>query len=273
MTGPPVGQSAPRTRTARLDRALADAHARTVASLPGGEVHHLGPALLTGSRTTLRSMNGVFTFDARTFNTLQDERQLDACLAIVSTYDVPWSFNAWAHLGGSVLVDQLVSRGLVVAGEATAMWRDLVPRKVTGAGYRIEVVRRPAASRDWARTLIEVFAMDPALEPVLAALAARADEPALLARVDGEPVGAVAVLGADDVSELGFLAVRRAWRGRGLGRRLAHAAEELAARRGSSAVVALAPPTGRPLFTSLGYTPASSVTFMVSPAPVMAASA
>lgn len=273
MTGPPVGQSAPRTRTARLDRALADAHARTVASLPGGEVHHLGPALLTGSRTTLRSMNGVFTFDARTFNTLQDERQLDACLAIVSTYDVPWSFNAWAHLGGSVLVDQLVSRGLVVAGEATAMWRDLVPRKVTGAGYRIEVVRRPAAARDWARTLIEVFAMDPALEPVLAALAARADEPALLARVDGEPVGAVAVLGADDVSELGFLAVRRAWRGRGLGRRLAHAAEELAARRGSSAVVALAPPTGRPLFTSLGYTPASSVTFMVSPASVMAASA
>ena len=273
MTGPPVGQSAPRTRTARLDRALADAHARTVASLPGGEVHHLGPALLTGSRTTLRSMNGVFTFDARTFNTLQDERQLDACLAIVSTYDVPWSFNAWAHLGGSLLVDQLVSRGLVVAGEATAMWRDLVPRKVTGAGYRIEVVRRPAAARDWARTLIEVFAMDPALEPVLAALAARADEPALLARVDGEPVGAVAVLGADDVSELGFLAVRRAWRGRGLGRRLAHAAEELAARRGSSAVVALAPPTGRPLFTSLGYTPASSVTFMVSPASVMAASA
>src|SRR6476659_63671 len=239
MTGPPVEQSAPRTRTARLDRALADAHARTVASLPGGEVHHLGPALLTGSRTTLRSMNGVFAFDARAFNTLQDERQLDACLAIVSTYDVPWSFNAWAHLGGPVLVEQLAQRGLVAAGEATAMWRDLVPRKVTGAGYRIEVVRRPAAAREWARTLIEVFSMDPALEPVL----------------DGLAVGAVAVLGADDVSELGFLAVRRAWRGRGLGRRLAHAAEELAARRGCSAVVSLAPPGGRPLFSSLGYAP------------------
>ncbi|MGZ4601099.1 MAG: GNAT family N-acetyltransferase [Oryzihumus sp.] len=273
MTGPPVEQSAPRTRTARLDRALADAHARTVASLPGGEVHHLGPALLTGSRTTLRSMNGVFAFDARAFNTLQDERQLDACLAIVSTYDVPWSFNAWAHLGGPVLVEQLAHRGLVAAGEATAMWRDLVPRKVTGAGYRIEVVRRPTAAREWARTLIEVFAMDPALEPVLAGLAVRPDEPALVARVGGQPVGAVAVLGADDVSELGFLAVRRAWRGRGLGRRLAHAAEELAARRGSSAVVTLAPPGGRPLFTSLGYAPVSTVTFMVAPAPVMAASA
>lgn len=293
MTGPPAGDL-DRTRTARLDRALADTHARTVIGLPGGEVHRLGPALLTGSRVPLRSMNGVFLYDARGFNTLHDERRLDACLAVASTYDVPWSFNAWAHLGGTVLVEQLSRRGLVIGGRATAMWLDLPPpegpppgptRPATGPApgqtsggapdpsWRVEPVRTPTSATSWARTLLEVFSLEPDLEPALTRLATHPEGPALLGRLHGIPVAAAAAMTSSDIVEVAFVAVRAPWRGRHLGSALVGAAEEQAAGHGASACVALVTPTGMPLFRARGYVPVTSVTFMVPPGRVLSASA
>lgn len=286
MTSPPAGEL-DKTRTARLDRALADTHARTVIGLPGGEVHRLGPALLTGCRLALRSMNGVFLYDARGFTTLHDERRLDACLAVASTFDVPWSFNAWEHLGGQVLVEQLSRRGLVVGGSATAMWLDLPP---TGCGargrvdamvgtpppdpsWRVEAVTTTQDATPWARTLLEVFSLDPAMEPALTTLAAHPQGPALLGRLHGIPVAAAAALASSDVVEIGFVAVRSEWRGRGFGDAMVRAAEETAAAQGFSACVAMVTPAGMPLFQARGYVPVSAVTFMVPAGRPLSASA
>ena len=92
---------------------------------PGGEIQETGRALWTLSATPLRVINGVIRYDARDFDGPESERDLDSCLAVLSTYDVPWRFSAWEHLGADLLMPKLIARGLVGTSRAQAMWLDV----------------------------------------------------------------------------------------------------------------------------------------------------
>ena len=121
-------------RADRLDRAFAGVRTRFAPLFPGGEIQDTGHAIWTVSTTPLRVVNGVIRYDARDFHGPVSERELDSCLAVLSTYDVPWRFSAWDHLGADVLVPHLVARGMVGTGSAPAMWLDLPGCVLTTAG-------------------------------------------------------------------------------------------------------------------------------------------
>jgi len=90
-------------RADRLDRAVAAVQTRLAPLFPGGEIQDTGRALWTLSATPLLVVNGVIRYDARDFDGPECERDLDSCLAVLSTYDVPWRFSAWEHLGADLL--------------------------------------------------------------------------------------------------------------------------------------------------------------------------
>ena len=109
-------------RAERLDRAVVAAQTRWAPMFPGGEIQETGRALWTLSSTPLLVVNGVIRYDARDFYGPESERDLDSCLAVLSTYDVPWRFSAWEHLGAELLMPQLSARGLVGSRRAPAVW-------------------------------------------------------------------------------------------------------------------------------------------------------
>ena len=53
------------------------------------------------SMTTRLVANGVIRYDATDFHGPDSERDLDNCLAVLSTYDVPWRFSEVARSGAS----------------------------------------------------------------------------------------------------------------------------------------------------------------------------
>ena len=79
-------------------------HARLVPLLPGGEVEEAGHAIWTVSATPLLFANGVIRYDARDFHGTASERELDNCTTVMSTYDTPWRFSVWSHLGAEALM-------------------------------------------------------------------------------------------------------------------------------------------------------------------------
>ena len=113
------------------------------------------------SPTPYPGSSGVLRYDARGFAGPDSERELDTCLAVMSTSDAPWTFSVWDHLGGEVLRAQLERRGFVVVSASTRrVWLDLpatvpVPRPAPGAQLRRVVTARDG--RDWAAVHGQVF--------------------------------------------------------------------------------------------------------------------
>jgi hypothetical protein len=131
------------TRRWRVDRAVTAVQTRFALLFPDGESLDAGRAIWTLSSTPLLVANGVVRYDATDFHGPDSERDLDNCLAVLSTYDVPWRFSAWEHLGADLLVPQLVARGMTGTSIAEAMWLDLGGRpELCADDERIDV--RPA---------------------------------------------------------------------------------------------------------------------------------
>ena len=236
---------------------------------PGGEIQETGRALWTLSATPLRVVNGVIRYDARDFDGPESERDLDSCLAVLSTYDVPWRFSAWEHLGADRLMPKLIARGLVDTGRAQAMWLDVrTPLPETARGDSITI--RPAVNASdrhlWTEILMRVFKIPSEYADVFEAIVGQMHSFSAVAFADGAPVGCMSIAIEDGLAVVDNLGVLPSALRRGVGRRLLVAAHEAAAARGTKACVVVANPAGSAICARLGYHEVTSVTHM-RPAP------
>src|SRR4051795_4806970 len=211
-------------RERRLDAVLTMVQSRLLPLLPGGVVHHTGRALWAMSATTLPGSNGVLRYDARRFRGPDSERELDTCLAVMSTSDLPWTFSVWDHLGGEILRSQLERRSFVAGSASTAVWLDLpATGPVPSPGPRVNLRRVVTArdGRDWAAVHGEVFGGP---STALAEAVRHPSSASLVAVLDGAPVGVVSTARADGVAVLFHCGVVPGARGQGIGRLLVEGA-------------------------------------------------
>ena len=256
-------------RATRLDRAVAAVQTRFAPMFPGGEIQDTGRAIWTLSTTPLLAVNGVIRYDATDFHGAGSERDLDSCLAVLSTYDVPWRFSAWEHLGAKVLVPQLVARGMVGTVCAPAMWLDLRVRvlpTVVEDGIEIRSARSSSDHHVWTEIFTSVFEIPGEYADVFEAMVAKADSFSAVAYAHGRPVGCLSMEIENGVAVVDNVGVLPSARRREVGRRLLKAAQEAAASRGAKACVVVANPAGSGVCEQLGYHAVTSVTYLV-PAP------
>jgi ribosomal protein S18 acetylase RimI-like enzyme len=233
-----------------------------------GESLDTGRAIWTLSSTPLLVANGVIRYDATDFHGPDSERDLDNCLAVLSTYDVPWRFAAWEHLGAELLVPQLVARGMSATSIAKAMWLDLGGRpevRAEDAGIDVRAANTPSYHQAWTQTFTNVFGTPSNYCDVFEQMVARADSYGFVAYADGRPVGCVSMeleRGTAVVKDIGVLPLARR---RGVGRHLLEAANAEAAMRGATASVVVANHAGSALCARLGYRAVTSVAYL-SPA-------
>ena len=253
------------TRPWRVDRAVTAVQSRFALLFPDGESLDAGRAIWTLSSTPLLVANGVIRYDATDFNGPGSERDLDNCLAVLSTYDVPWRFSAWEHLGADLLVPQLVARGMTGTSSAEAMWLDLRGPRPLGAdddGIDVRPAKTPSYHHAWTQIFTEVFGTPSNYSDVFEQMVARACSYGFVARADGRPVGCVSMeleRGIAVVKDIGVLPLARR---RGVGRHLLEAANTEAVMRGATASVVVANRTGSALCTRLGYRPVTSVAYL-----------
>jgi len=252
-------------RAERLDRAVAAVQTRFAPMFPGGEIQETGRALWTLSATPLLLVNGVIRYDARDFDGPDSERDLDSCLAVLSTYDVPWRFSAWEHLGADVLVPQLLARGMIGTDNAKAMWLDLRGRARATAGEDgIDV--RPANNASyhhvWTQIFTTVFGIPSNYADVFEQMVARADSYGLVAFANGRPVGCMSIELEQGLAVVNNLGVLPTARRQGVGRRLLEAAHELATAQGAKASVVVAASPGSGTLKRLGYHAVTSVAYL-----------
>jgi GNAT superfamily N-acetyltransferase len=253
------------TRPWRVDRAVTAVQTRFALLFPDGESLDAGRAIWTLSSTPLLVANGVIRYDATDFHGPGSERDLDNCLAVLSTYDVPWRFSVWEHLGADLLVPQLVGRGMSGTSIAKAMWLDLGGRPELGAedeGIDVRPAKTPAYHRAWTQIFTKVFGTPSNYSDVFQQMVARADSYGFVAYADGLPVGCASMeleRGIAVVKDIGVLPVARC---RGVGRHLLEAANAEAAMRGATASVVVANRAGSALCTGLGYRAVTSVAYL-----------
>lgn len=253
------------TRPWRVDRAVTAVQTRFALLLPDGESLDAGRAIWTLSSTPLLVANGVIRYDATDFHGPDSERDLDNCLAVLSTYDVPWRFSAWEHLGADLLVPQLVARGMTGTSRAEAMWLDLRSRPELGAdnnGIDVRPAKTPSYHHAWTQIFTSVFGTPSNYCDVFEQMVARADSYGFVAYADGRPVGCISMeleRGMAVVKDIGVLPFARR---RGVGRHLLEAANTEAAMRGATASVVVANSAGSALCTRLGYRAVTSVTYL-----------
>lgn len=258
-------------RAERLDRAVAAVQTRCAPMFPGGEIQDAGRAIWTLSSTPLLVANGVIRYDATDFHGPDSERDLDNCLAVLSTYDVPWRFSAWEHLGAEVLVPHLIARGMIGTDSAQAMWLDLRGRAQATAGEDgIDV--RPANTASyhqvWTEIFTTVFGIPSNYADVFEQMVARADSYGLVAYANDRPVGCLSIEMEQGLAVVDNIGVLPSARRRGVGGRLLEAAHDLAAARGAKASVVVATPAGSGVCTRLGYHAVTSVEYL-TPAPLL----
>lgn len=244
--------------------------ARLVRLLPGGEVEEAGHAIWTMSATPLLFANGVIRYDARAFHGPASELELDNCLTVMSTYNLPWRFSVWSHLGGDVLIPRLTARGMTEAGSERAMWLDLhgaVPEAPEQAGIEIRSAAEESGYRAWTSIFTKVQGIPNQYADLLEALVATPQFLHLVALANHHPVGCLSVGIEEDLAVVCNGGVLRSARRLGVGRRLLKAAHATAAARGARACVALATPEGAGVCTRLGHRPVTRVTYLVPPAP------
>ncbi|MEO8518023.1 MAG: GNAT family N-acetyltransferase [Dermatophilaceae bacterium] len=253
------------TRPWRVDRAVTAVQMRSALLLPDGESLDAGRAIWTLSSTPLRAANGVIRYDATDFHGADSERDLDNCLAVLSTYDVPWQFSAWAHLGADLLVPQLAARGMTGTSTAEAMWLDLGGRPEPGAedeGIDVRPAKTPSCHRAWTQIFTKVFGTPRNYCDVFEQMVARADSYGFVAYADGLPVGCVSMELERGIAVVKDIGVLPAARRRGVGRHLLEAANTAAAMRGATASVVVAERDGSALCTRLGYRAVTSVAYL-----------
>lgn len=272
-------------RAERLDRAVAAVHKRFAPLFPGGEIQETGRAIWTLSATPLLVANGVIRYDARDFDGPDSDRDLDSCLAVLSTYDVPWRFSAWEHLGADRLLPRLIARGLIGKGRAPALWLDLQPgahptatttttptTPGTNAGTTTSSVDdgiqvRPAVKasdhRLWVQIFTEVFKIPGEYAAVFELIVGKSHTFSAVAYVDGRPAGCLSLAIEDGIAVVDNVGVLPAFRRRGVGRHLMEAAHEAAATRGAKACVVVASPAGAAVCARLGYQVVTSVTHLM----------
>ena len=255
-------------RAERLDRAVAAVQTRFAPMFPGGEIQETGRALWTLSATPLLVANGVIRYDARDFDGPESERDLDSCLAMLSTYDVPWRFSAWEHLGADLLIPQLIARGLIGTSRARALWLDVRTRLTATPDDGIEI--RPALNAShhhlWTQVFIKVFAIPSEYADVFELIVGTAHPFSAVAFVGGRPVGCMSMMIENDLAVVDNVAVLPGSRRHGVGRRLLEAAHEAAAARGVKSCVVMANRAGSGICSRLGYHVVTSVTHLM-PAP------
>jgi GNAT superfamily N-acetyltransferase len=256
-------------RAERLDRAVAAVQTRIAPMFPGGEIQETGRALWTLSATPMLVVNGVIRYDARDFDGPESERDLDSCLAVLSTYDVPWRFSAWEHLGADLLVPKLIARGLVGTARAPAMWLDVrTPLPETAGDASIKI--RPAANASdhhlWAKIFIKVFKIPREYADVFEVIVGQSHSFSAVAFADGAPAGCMSIAIEDGLAVVDNVGVLPSARRRGVGRRLLEVAHEAAAVRGAKACVVVANPAGSAICARLGFHEVTSVTHL-RPAP------
>ena len=273
MTDLAVSWAGPRAE--RVDRAVTWVLARFAPLFPGGEAQDAGPATWTVSEAPLLEANGVIRYDARQFSGPGSERELDTCLAVLSTYEVPWRFSAWDHLGADVLVPRLVARGMTGSGSATAMWLDLpsrLPRSqvppAVDDGIEIRSATGPHEHRAWAQIFTTVFGIPVDYTEVFEKMAAAPHSISIVAHLNGRAVGCLSMAMEDGLAVVYNIGVLAAARRRGVGRRMLQAAHEAAAERGADASVVVATPDGSGICTRLGYSAVTSVTYLLPASPL-----
>lgn len=243
-------------------------HARFVPLLPGGEVQEAGHAIWTMSATALLFANGVVRYDARDFGDPDSERELDSCLAVLATYDVPWRFSAWGHLGADVLVPHLVARGMTEAETDHAMWLDLPAETRTTTdhdGIAIQPAIDRSDHRAWARIFTATTGIPHEYADLILNMVARPPRHHLVASANGLAVGCLTMAIEEGLAIVQNVGVLPAARRRGVGRRLLLAAHEEALTRGAHACATLATPAGSGVCARLGYHAATSVTYLTPP--------
>lgn len=258
-------------RAERLDRAVAAVQTQVAPLFPGGEIQEAGRALWTLSATPLLVVNGVIRYDARDFEGPESERDLDSCLAVLSTYDVPWRFSAWEHLGADLLMPKLIARGLIRTGQAQAMWLDVrtqVPPITNDHGIVIRAAVNASDHYRWAQIHMKVFSIPTQYADVFAVIVGQSHAYSAVAFADGRPVGCLSIAIADRIAVVDNVGVLPDCRRRGVARRLLEAAHEAAAARGAKACVVVANPAGSAVCAGLGYHVVTSVTHLMPAAPL-----
>jgi GNAT superfamily N-acetyltransferase len=256
-------------RAERLERAVTSVQKRFAPMFPGGEIQETGRAVWTMSATPLLVANGVIRYDAKDFDGPESERDLDSCLAVLSTYDVPWRFSAWEHLGDDRLIPHLSARGLVSTGRATALWlgiRNRMPAAVVEDRVEIRTSANASDHHLWTRIFMEVFRIPSRYAEVFELTMVDSHTFSAVAYEDNRPVGCVSFAIEDGVAVVENMGVLPSSRRRGIGGRMFEAAHAAAAARGAMACVVVANRAGSRICTQLGYQVATSVTHLV-PAP------
>ena len=262
------------TRAQRIDRAVSSMHARFARMLPGGEVQEAGNAIWVMSATPSPFANGVIRYDARNFHGPASERELDNCLAVLSTYDVPWRFRAWTHLGADALVPRLTSRGMIQGRTDHAMWMDLPgavladasqPANTSFDGIDVQPATDPSEYRAWTKIFTRASDISSQHAQLDEQVVAMPQWLSLVARANRRPVGCLTLAFEEDLAVVHNVGVLPSARRLGVGRRLLLAAHEEAAARGMRACVVLATPEGSGVCARLGHHAVTSVTYLMPP--------
>ncbi|MEP7034017.1 MAG: GNAT family N-acetyltransferase [Dermatophilaceae bacterium] len=252
-------------RAERLDRSVTTVQTRVAPMFPGGEVQETGHALWTLSTTGFLVVNGVIRYDARDFDGRESERDLDSCLAVLSTYEVPWRFSVWEHLGADRLMPSLSARGLTVTGRAEALWLDVRSgARESEVEDGIEI--RPSVSssdhRLWTRICVDVYRIPTRYADVFEAIVGSAHRFSAVAYADGRPAGFLSLAIEDGIAVVDNVGVLPTFRNRGVGRRLLSAAHEAVAAHGARACVVVANPAGSRVCAEMGYQVVTTVTHL-----------
>ena len=249
-------------------------HARFARTLPGGEVQEAGNAIWVMSATPSPFANGVIRYDARNFHGPASERELDNCLAVLSTYDVPWRFRAWTHLGADALVPRLTSRGMIQGRTDHAMWMDLPgavpadasqPANTSFDGIDVQPATDPSEYRAWTKIFTRASDISSQHAQLDEQVVAMPQWLSLVARANRRLVGCLTLAFEEDLAVVHNVGVLPSARRLGVGRRLLLAAHEEAAARGMRACVVLATPEGSGVCARLGHHAVTSVTYLMPP--------
>ena len=184
----------------------------------------------------------MLRYDARRFRGPDSERELDTCLAVMSTSDLPWTFRVWDHLGGEVLRSQLERRGFPVQSASTAVWLDL-PGPVLAPMRPRGTQLRGSARRGTCATGPRCTARCSRCHPPPRCVDVPPRTPSsfsLLAVLGGRPCGVLSMASADGVAVLYHSACCPAPGGRASGRLLVETGLACARARGMRACVAVA---------------------------------
>jgi ribosomal protein S18 acetylase RimI-like enzyme len=212
--------------------------------LPGGEVQEAGNAIWVMSATPSPFANGVIRYDARNFHGPASERELDNCLAVLSTYDVPWRFRAWTHLGADALVPRLTSRGMIQGRTDHAMWMDLPgavladasqPANTSFDGIDVQPATDPSEYRAWTKIFTRASDISSQHAQLDEQVVAMPQWLSLVARANRRPVGCLTLAFEEDLAVVHNVGVLPSARRLGVDRRLLLAAHEEAAARGTRA--------------------------------------